>query len=194
TIFSQFVGGETLEATKIVAQKLGEYNVQVILDYGVEGKEGEENFEEACEKFIAVIDYVATQPKIPYISVKVTGLARFALLEKLDAAMHQLPGSLMKRFLAAVDQLPPAEKEEWHRVRHRLMRICSTGVEKNTGVLIDAEETWIQEPVDAITMLMMDSFNKDKAFIFNTLQHYRHDRLAFLKDSYKAAAERGFIL
>ncbi|HQU56271.1 MAG TPA: proline dehydrogenase, partial [Chitinophagaceae bacterium] len=102
TIFSQFVGGETLEATKIVAQKLGEYNVQVILDYGVEGKEGEENFEEACEKFIAVIDYVATQPKIPYISVKVTGLARFALLEKLDAAMHQLPGSLMKRFLAAV--------------------------------------------------------------------------------------------
>ena len=41
---------------------------------------------------------------------------------------------------------------------------------------------------------MMDSFNKDKAFIFNTLQHYRHDRLAFLKDSYKAAAERGFIL
>src|SRR5215471_5713321 len=40
TIFRQFVGGETLEQTATVAKKLGHYNVKVILDYGVEGKEG----------------------------------------------------------------------------------------------------------------------------------------------------------
>ena len=49
TIFAQFVGGETLEETASVARKLGEYHVQVILDYGVEGgEEGEKGFEHAC--------------------------------------------------------------------------------------------------------------------------------------------------
>ncbi|MBP7315649.1 MAG: proline dehydrogenase family protein, partial [Chitinophagaceae bacterium] len=194
TIFSQFLGGETLEQTKAVAQKLGEYNVKVILDYGVEGKEGEENFDHACDEFIKVIDYASTQPMIPFMSVKVTGFARFALLEKLDAMMHELEGTLMKRFLKAVDNLTTEEKEEWHSVRHRMMRICETAANKNTGVLVDAEDTWIQDPVDALTILMMDTFNKNRCVVYNTIQHYRHDRLKFLKDSYTASVERNFIL
>ena len=194
TIFAQFVGGETLEETAVVAKKLGEFNVQVILDYGVEGKEGEENFDHACEEFIRVINYASTQPNIPFMSVKVTGFARFALLEKLDTAMHRGQGSLMKRYIKAVDELSPEEKEEWHRVRHRVMRVCEAGAGKKVGVLIDAEETWIQDPVDALTILMMDTFNKERAVVYNTLQHYRHDRLQFLKDSFEAAVERKFIL
>ena len=194
TIFSQFVGGETLEETAAVAKKLSDYNVKVILDYGVEGKEGENNFDHACEEFIKVINYAATQPNIPFMSVKVTGFARFTLLEKLDSLMHDATGTLMKRYLSSVESLPEAEKEEWHRVRHRVMRVCEAGSEKKVGVLIDAEETWIQDPVDALTILMMDTFNKDRAVVYNTLQHYRHDRLQFLKDSYEAAVERKFIL
>lgn len=194
TIFTQFVGGETLEQTATVAQMLGKYHVQVILDYGVEGKEGEANFDHACEEFIRVINYASTQPNIPFMSVKVTGFARFALLEKLDALMHEAKGTLMKRFLTAADQLPAEEKEEWHRVRHRVMRVCEAAKDKNVGVLIDAEETWIQDPVDAVTIMMMDTFNKQKCVVYNTLQHYRHDRLQFLKDSYEAAVERNFIL
>ncbi|MEI2740022.1 MAG: proline dehydrogenase family protein [Chitinophagaceae bacterium] len=194
TIFSQFVGGETLEETAAVAKKLSDYNVKVILDYGVEGKEGEDNFDHACEEFVRVINYAATQPNIPFMSVKVTGFARFTLLEKLDALMHGAAGTLMKRYLSSVESLPAAEKEEWHRVRHRVMRVCETGADKKVGVLIDAEETWIQDPVDALTILMMDTFNKDRAVVYNTLQHYRHDRLQFLKDSYEAAVERKFIL
>src|SRR5258705_9536510 len=119
TIFKQFVGGETLQETATVAKKLGEYNVQVILDYGVEGKEGEENFDHACDEFIRVINYASTQPNIPFMSVKVTGFARFALLEKLDVMMHASEGTLMKRYLKAVEDLLADEREEWHRVRHR---------------------------------------------------------------------------
>jgi proline dehydrogenase len=195
TIFAQFVGGETLEQTAVVAKKMGEYKVQVILDYGVEGgDDGELGFDNSTDEFIRVINYAATQPNIPFMSIKVTGLARFALLEKLDAMMHRAEGTLMKRFLKSVDGLDATEKEEWHRVRHRMMRICETAVEKNVGVLIDAEETWIQDPVDALTILMMDTFNKSRCVVYNTLQHYRHDRLQFLKDSYAAAVERNFIL
>src|SRR5689334_16286945 len=73
TIFGQFVGGETLEETSLVSDMLEKFNVQVILDYGVEGKEGEENFDHACEEFIRVINYAAEQVNVPYISIKVTG-------------------------------------------------------------------------------------------------------------------------
>ena len=194
TIFSQFVGGETLEETAKVAKKLSEYRVQVILDYGVEGKEGEENFDHACDEFIKVINYASTQPNIPFMSIKVTGFARFGLLEKLDAMMSNGGDTLMKRYLKATNDLAGDEREEWHRVRYRMMRICETAAEKNIGVLVDAEETWIQNPVDALTLLMMDTLNKSKAVIYNTIQHYRHDRFRFLKECYEASAGRKFIL
>jgi proline dehydrogenase len=194
TIFQQFVGGETLEETAKVADKLEEYRVQVILDYGVEGIEGEDNFEHARDEFKKVIAYAASQANIPFMSIKVTGFARFALLEKLDVLMNNGKGTLMKRYLAAIESLAAPEKEEWHRVRLRMLQICEQAAEKNVGVLVDAEETWIQDPVDALTILMMDTFNKARAVVFNTIQLYRHDRLQFLKDSYTAAAERNFIL
>ena len=194
TIFRQFVGGETMEQTIPVARMLGQYNVQIILDYGVEGKEGEENFDEACEVFIKVINYAATQPNIPFMSVKVTGFARFALLEKIQEMRDRESGTLMKRYLATVDKLPADEREEWHRIRHRVMRVCDAAARNKVGVSIDAEETWIQDPVDALTILMMDTFNRERPVVYNTTQHYRTDRLQFLKDSYEAAVERNFIL
>lgn len=195
TIFKQFVGGETLNQTAAVANRLGKYHVQVILDYGVEGgDDGDEAYDHATGEFIKVINYAATQKNIPFMSIKVTGISRFTLLEKLDTAMHAAEGTLMKRYYKAVDQLPETEKEEWKRIVERLIKICETANEKNVGVLIDAEETWIQDPVDAITIMMMDMFNKTKPLVYNTLQLYRHDRLQFLKDSYEAAVERKFIL
>lgn len=194
TIFSQFVGGETLEQIDPVARMLAKYNVQIILDYGVEGKEGEENFDNACEVFINVINYAATQPNIPFMSVKVTGFARFTLLEKMDEMMRREQGTLMKRYLAMLDKLSTEEREEWHRVRHRVMRVCDAAARNGVGVSIDAEETWITEPLDALTILMMDTFNKERAVVYNTTQHYRTDRKQFLKDSYEAAIARNFIL
>jgi len=197
TIFAQFVGGETLEETAAVARKLGEYHVQVILDYGVEGgDEGEAGFDHACEEFIRVIDYAATQPNIPFMSVKVTGIARFGLLEKLDRGVGSVGegGSLMKRYARAVDALTRQEKEEWERVQQRMERICREAAAKKIGVLIDAEETWVQDPVDVLTILMMEKLNRGQVTVYNTIQLYRHDRLSFLNDCYEAAVERDFIL
>ncbi len=195
TIFSQFVGGETLEETAAVARKLGTYHVQVILDYGVEGGDnGEEGFDHACDEFIRVIDYAATQPNIPFMSIKVTGFARFGLLEKLDHSVELNAGSLMNRYAKAVESLTEEEKSEWQRVQERMLRICRVAAEKNIGVLVDAEETWIQDPVDVLTILMMERFNKEKTIVYNTVQLYRHDRLKFLRDSLEAADLRNFVL
>ena len=195
TIFSQFVGGETLEETSVVAKKLGEYNVQAILDYGVEGgDDGEVGFDRSTDEFIRVINYAASQPNIPFMSIKVTGFSRFALLEKIDEFMRRAEGTLMKRYMEALGLLTEMEKEEWHRVRVRMLRICECANEKKIAVLVDAEETWIQDPVDALTILMMDTFNKDRKVVYNTLQLYRTDRLKFLKAMYEAAVERNFVL
>jgi proline dehydrogenase len=195
TIFSQFVGGETLEETAAVAKKLGEYHVEVILDYGVEGgDEGEEGFDQACREFIRVIDYAATQPNIPFMSVKVTGIARYGLLEKLDRVAAEHPGSLMKRYAMALASLTPEETAEWERVSQRMIKICGSANSAKVGVLIDAEETWIQDPVDVLTILMMDKFNRGRVTVYNAIQLYRADRLAFLKDSFEAAEQLDFIL
>ena len=195
TIFEQFVGGETLEETARVARKLGEYNVQVILDYGVEGGDyGEESLDHARDEFIRVINYAATQRNIPFMSIKVTGIARFALLEKLDHSVEVNAGSLMKRFDKALEGLSTEEKKEWAMVEDRMRMICKTAAEKNIGVLVDAEERWIQDPVDVLTIKMMDEFNREKVTVFNTVQLYRHDRLGFLADSLEAAELRGFVL
>ncbi|OJY87491.1 MAG: proline dehydrogenase [Sphingobacteriales bacterium 40-81] len=195
TIFDQFVGGETLEETANVAKKLSEYHVGVILDYGVEGGDyGEEAFDHSMDEFIRVIDYAATQPNIPFMSIKVTGFARFGLLEKLDSSVSDHQGSLMKRYNQAVNTLTDEEKKEWERVQYRMEKICKIAAEKNIGVLVDAEETWIQDPVDVITILMMEKFNKTHPVVYNTIQLYRHDRLKFLKDSLEAAELKQFIL
>jgi proline dehydrogenase len=195
TLFAQFVGGETLEETAVVARKLGEYHVQVILDYGVEGgNDGEPGFDHAVGEFNRVIDYAATQPNIPFMSVKVTGIARFGLLEKLDTGMKAYTGSLMKRYGRVLEDLTEEERAEWERVVQRMRLIAQEGAQQQIGVLVDAEETWIQDPVDVLTIRMMDEFNRGRVVVYNTIQLYRSDRLAFLKDSDSAAEQRGFIL
>jgi len=184
TIFKQFVGGETLEETAVVGEKLGRYGVQVILDYGVEGKQGEESFDHATEEFIKVINYAATQTNIPFISVKITGIARFGLLQTLNEAPRLRSGIHDHE----------EEVDEWDRVRERMYAICETAAEKNIGVLIDAEESWIQDPIDRLTIEMMEIFNKDKVIVYNTIQLYRHDRLHFLKLSHRIARQQHFML
>jgi proline dehydrogenase len=195
TIFSQFVGGETLEETAGVARKLAAWHVQAILDYGVEGgNEGETGFDQACEEFIRVINYAASQPNIPFISIKVTGFARFELLEKLDHSLDLSPGPLMRRYNSALAGFSEDEKAEWERVRNRMQKICARAAEKNIGVLVDAEETWIQDPVDVLSIQMMAEYNKEKVVVYNTVQLYRHDRLDFLKDMLEAAVLKQFVL
>jgi proline dehydrogenase len=184
TIFKQFVGGETLAETIPVAQMLAEHGVDVILDYGVEGKEGEDSFDHATQVFIDVINHAATQKNIPFISIKVTGLASHELLQTL----HEAP-----RLRSGIHD-NEMEQAAWDRVRERMYAICEAAAEKNIGVLVDAEESWIQDPIDRLTMEMMAEFNKQKAVVFNTIQLYRHDRLHFLRISHQIAEAQGFVL
>jgi proline dehydrogenase len=123
-----------------------------------------------------VIEYAASA-NVPFVSVKITGLARFELLEKLQNKQS----------------LTVAEQEEFRRVKERVNVLCKTASEKNIALLIDAEETWIQDPVDALANGMMLQYNKTKAIVFNTVQLYRHDRLEYLKKCIQLSKDNNFI-
>lgn len=194
TIFKQFVGGETMEATAPVVQKLQQYGVKVILDYGVEGGTGENAFDEAASEFIKVIKYASHEPNIPFMSIKVTGLVRFGLLERLDELMHTGTGNLIDRLQYAESSLTNDETQEWNKGKQRLRDICEAAFSNNVGIMVDAEDSWIQDPVDAITMQMMEQYNKTWVCVYNTLQLYRHDRLAFLRQNLEDARAGNFIL
>lgn len=184
TIFNQFVGGETLEESARVTKMLGAYGVQVILDYGVEAKEGDASFDAVTEQFIAAIEFAATQDNIPFVSVKLTGLSSMHLLERLNEAPRLRSG------------VHDSESDDaaWNRLRERMYAICDVAEENGVGILIDAEETWIQDPIDRLAIELMGVYNKEKVVVYNTYQLYRSDRLRFLKLSHKIAQEGHFIL
>ena len=168
TIFEQFIGGETLEETSAAVNKLAKFNVQVILDYGVEGGDyGEDEKDRSCDQFIKVVEYAATQPNIPFISIKVTGIARFALLEKMDELMQKAEGTLVKRYEQTLEKLSTEERQEWQRICNRMERIWSLAAAKKVSVTVDEEETYIQDPIDARITLMRDQYNKNEPIIYN---------------------------
>ncbi|MGX5817329.1 proline dehydrogenase family protein [Chitinophaga lutea] len=178
TIFSQFCGGESLEEAVRAADELGKFGVGVVLDYGVEAAEGEENYDNAVPEFLRAIQFAAGKPNIPFIAIKVTGFARFELLQRIHHG----------------ETLSPEEQAEFDRVRKRIRTICEAAAKAKVGVLIDAEESWVQQPVDDLSDEMMSLFNRQDVFIYNTFQLYRHDRLEFLRQSYEKARAEGYLL
>jgi proline dehydrogenase len=184
TVFKQFVGGETLEESARTSKLLGSYGVQVILDFGVEAKEGEDNFDMVTEHIIEEIDFAATQNNIPFVSVKLTGIASHKLLENLNDAPRLRSG------------IHDSESDDaaWQRVRERMFIICDVAKEKGIGILLDAEETWIQDPIDRLAIELMSIYNKEKVIVYNTYQLYRNDRLHFLQLSHRIAKEKNFLL
>lgn len=178
TIFRQFCGGESMAEAATTIDMLGQYNMGVIMDYGVEGKEGEHEFDNAVPEFIKAINYAASKKNIPFISLKVTGFARFSLLEKIHSNTT----------------LSPDEAAEWKRVYNRIDQICKVAHQQKIMVLVDAEETWIQEGVNILTEAMMEAYNKEQAIIFNTFQLYTVGAYEYLEQAHVAAMAKGFVM
>jgi len=166
TIFKQFCGGENIKECEKVTKSMANYGVKTILDYSVEGKTSEEDFDATVNEIISKIEAGKKDENIPFAVFKVTGIARFGILEAANDG---------------VDNLSAIEKKELESVTNRVERICKKAFENDQPVFIDAEETWIQNTVDTISTEMMEKYNQKKAIVFNTAQMYRHDRLVYLE-------------
>lgn len=177
TVFRHFCGGETIEEAARATQFMDEFNIGTILDYSVEGKEEEIHFESATTQILETLDIAKGNPHIPFCVFKLSGLASNVLLERVN-----------DRSTLLSDQ----DKMALKRLKGRIGRICDKAYQVNKPVLVDAEESWMQDIIDRETMKMMEIYNKDKVIVFNTIQLYRHDRLEYLKKCHKDAREKGF--
>lgn len=177
TIYQQFVGGETLQKSLPTIDGLAAASVLTVLDYGVEAKTTEADYDATAEEIKREILFAKDKDSIPYVSCKVTGFAHFPLLEQLHAGK------------------PLAEKEqaEWQRVKDRLHSVAQLAYQHKVGLYVDAEETWIQQPIDDLVTELMETYNKEQVIVSNTIQLYRHDRLAYLKRAVAAAEAGGYL-
>lgn len=178
TIFNQFVGGATLLDCAQNIERLAQHGALTILDYGAEGKETETDFNRTMNENIRAIDFAARSPHIPVVSVKITGLARFGLLERIQHARS----------------LTRDELNEYRNVLKRIDAICYHAAQKGISVFVDAEESWIQDTIDHLVWLMMKRYNRQRVVVYNTFQMYRTDRLQFLTESYDRSQREGFLL
>jgi len=178
TIFKQFCGGETIEEVKEVIDTLERYQVHAILDYGVEAKESEADFDKTAQYLIDTIQYATEEPYINITSSKITGLIRFELLEKVSAN----------------ESLTSEEQAEYNRGLQRVKAVSQAAHDTKVQIYFDAEESWIQQAIDDIVTQMMQQFNCDDPIVFNTVQLYRHDRLQFLKDAYEQSLSDCYTL
>ncbi|MGH1334868.1 MAG: proline dehydrogenase family protein [Aureispira sp.] len=178
TIFQQFCGGATLEECRTTIFDLEKYGVDTVLDYGAEGKDDDDAFDLTVKELTDSIRFASTEDSVPIVTGKITGLMSIGLLTKLGKG----------------EPLTQQEKNAQHRALERLDSLCKIAHEKKVALFIDGEESWIQDPIDEMTLTMMERYNKDYITVYNTYQLYRHDRLAFLKVSFERAQEKGFIL
>lgn len=178
TVFEQFCGGETIEECESVIRKLGRAGIGTILDYSVEGKSREEDFDETKDEIIRTIERAKNDPDIPFAVFKVSGIAPLGTLERLSCRKK-------------LDAKSQAKAE---RIKRRIDEICGRAHALGQPVFIDAEETWIQDAIDRIAEEMMARYNQTRVIVYNTLQMYRWDRLQFLRDARKRANAVGYML
>lgn len=176
TVFDHFCGGINEQDCLKVVDKMYAKGVSSVLDYSVEGKEEEEQFDAALEMTLRTIDFAKASQAIPFAVFKPTGLGRIDLYEKVGAKLT----------------LNSSEQSEWNRVVARFEKVCQYAFDKDVTILIDGEETWMQDAADQLVERMMELYNKEKALIFNTLQMYRWDRLDYLKSLHERAKLKGY--
>jgi len=178
TVFDHFCGGVNESDCMPVVDNLYDVGVFSVLDYSVEGKEGNDQLDSTLNKILELTDFSETKKAMPFSVFKPTGLGRFELYQKISENI----------------ELSEEEVNEWERVVNRFDKACKAALNANITLLIDAEESWMQNAADQLCEKMMLAYNKERAVVFNTLQCYRWDRFDYLKEAHRKAKEGGYKL
>lgn len=176
TVFDHFCGGVSEVDCIPVIDKMYTKGVSSVLDYSVEGKEDEAHFDDAMNITLKIIDFAKEKKAIPIAVFKPTGFGRFELYQKIGEKVS----------------FTDAEQAEWDRVVARFDKVCKAAYDNDITLLIDGEESWMQDAADDLVEEMMRKYNKQKAIVFNTLQMYRWDRMDYLKKLHEKAKVEGF--
>lgn len=175
-VFEQFCGGEDIDDCAKTTQILDDNNIGTILDYSVEGKEKEEVFESTKNEILKIIKTAHGNEHIPFSVFKVSGVARFDLLAKVNGN----------------EDLTKDEELEFTNVKNRINQLCQAAHDATVPIFIDAEESWIQDVIDEMVTDMMVKYNQKTTIVYNTIQMYRWDRLTHLKNAVAKAKKEKY--
>ena len=178
TVFDHFCGGVNEQDCMPVIEKMGEVGVHTVLDYSVEGKDTEDPLDDALAKTLEIMEFARHKDNMPFAVFKPTGYGRFALFQKVSA------GEALNR----------EEQAEWERVVRRFDTTCKKAYDLGVSLLIDAEESWMQDAADQLVEEMMRAYNKKDRIVYNTLQMYRWDRMEYYQRLFDTAASENFQL
>ena len=166
TIFNHFCGGENIQDCSDTIDNLFSFGIGTILDYSVEGKENDADFENNKNEIIQTILFASKNQKCPFSVFKITGLGRSSLIQKASQN---------------INKLSKEEVTELNIISNRIDEICQKAFENNVSIFVDAEDSWYQDFIDLQAEKMILKYNFNSPIIFNTIQLYRHDRLSYMK-------------
>jgi len=175
--FDYFCGGEDIEDSLSTSEKLHQYGVKTILDYSAEGQTGESALDAARDEILATIRAAEGDERFAFAVFKVSALSDNDLLEAKGRS----------------EQLDSLQAVAWDRVHNRVARLCDEAASKNVRIMIDAEETWLQESIDDLAEAMMRKHNRGRCVVYTTAQLYRHDRLEYVRSLEAMAREEGWV-
>ena len=174
TVYAQFCGGETIEESEDKIEMLYNNGVKTILDYSAEGATTEAELDSTCDEILSAVKAAGNDPRHAFSVFKPSGLSLHELLAK------------------PIREFSPSEEDQWSRVLERIDSICNSTSKAKGRVLIDAEESWIQDNIDIVAEDMMKKYNSNSAVVFTTVQLYRQDRLDYLQKLGERAKAEGF--
>lgn len=182
TIFQLFCGGEDIKECEKTIDKLHKYKVGTILDYSVEGEDDEKSFDETKAELLKTIEMASLHPdKIPFSVFKVTGIGSRELLTEVQEF--------------GLSALPAEKLSAYQRMVQRFQKLCKSAADKKVRLFVDAEETWIQDVIDELTLAEMKKYNTPaQTIIYNTYQMYRTASYGILSAHLQAAKEEGFTV
>jgi proline dehydrogenase len=180
TLFAQFCGGESIEESYLSAKQLYENGIGAILDYSVEGEGTEEDFQLSYAELQKVILEAANKPEYPIAVFKCSAIANFKMLEECTEAIR------------SGEKVNLSENPEYKEFSMRMKSLCQQAYKNDVKLLVDAEETWIQDAIDEITYENMALYNIETAIVYNTIQLYRKGRIADMQQRIHTAREQGY--
>ncbi len=167
--FKQFCGGENIDECHNLIDELSKYNIKTTLDYCIEGKNNDELKIKSFNEILNTIEESKENINIPFCVFKMSGV--ITLINE-----------------SYVTDLWCKKNTE------KIKTLFLKAAKYNTPILIDAEESWIQNGIDKITEILMKEFNKNEVIIYNTIQLYRKNRLHYIKKLHLQAKKENYKL
>jgi proline dehydrogenase len=177
TLFRQFCAGESLRDGELIRDRLAKFGVGVIFDYAVEGAGNEASWRTSYEEILRTVE-VAAKSRPGFAVFKTTALCSPQLLRKISSK----------------EDLCSEDERMLGVLRSRIDHIAQLCQQQGVALLVDAEESWLQDAIDRLSLELIAKYNREAAVVYLTVQMYRHDRMDFLTRITEAAERQAYFL